>query len=445
MLLRSVIVALLAGAALGGCLGDAARFEIQLARREWRAEPAAAFLSEPDPIERLQQEVLEHNPELAEIRARVKSVLARARAAGRLPDLEFMFQVWNPPIRRPYAWNEADNIMFGLRQRFPLGGKLGAAEKEVLGEAQVMLQELRRKEQELLAMATQAYAQGVRAQTERGLHLDHVRVSERMVAVVRVRQESGQATQAELLRMLVELSRLHADISHIDQERQTARARLNTLLGRPPGTELDFPVRKVARRALASLEVLTARQAASEPGLAAAAQAIERERARVRAARKMALLPDLFVGADYWLNPSQRDGYALMLGINLPWLNPANRDRVEEAQQSLAASQAGQRAAALRAGYELHDALATVEAAERLLAVLEDQLLPRALQSFEAAQASYVAGRADINTLLDAKRMAFQVQVDIARAEGHYRESLANLRRAVGADVFADGAARSQP
>src|SRR5205807_957183 len=85
-----------------------------------------------DPILRL---AMAHNPDIAAVKSRVDASLARARAAGTLPDLELKYELWGQPLRHPVSFGEAQTHMFGLRQTFPAAGSLDAKSRVAIEEA----------------------------------------------------------------------------------------------------------------------------------------------------------------------------------------------------------------------------------------------------------------------------------------------------------------------
>src|ERR1044071_7844850 len=90
-------------------------------------------------LETILRVALERNPDLAENQARARAAGALSQAASRLPDLEAKYEQWGVPLQRPYALDEAQMLMLGVRQTFPAWGSLdarGRAAAEDAGSAQ---------------------------------------------------------------------------------------------------------------------------------------------------------------------------------------------------------------------------------------------------------------------------------------------------------------------
>src|SRR5207244_3038242 len=99
------------------------------------------------------------------------------------------------------------------------------------------------------------------------------------------RYAAGRASQADVLRPVVELSKLHNDVIMHDQEAGLAVARLNVLLNRPPETPigpLDEPREEMLLPASADLQRLAIER---QPELQRARIEIERAEAELASAR----------------------------------------------------------------------------------------------------------------------------------------------------------------
>ena len=152
------------------------------------------------------------------------------------------------------------------------------------------------------------------------------------------------------------------------------------------------------------------------------------------AARSAARRPGFMVGADYWYMPTfdTKHAYAFMASINLPWLNPAHKDELREAEHLLAADRAALDATLNMARYRLEDALARYDAAQDSFTIIDRDLMTQARQSFEAAQASFRAGDESAIGFLDSLRAFFRVRHERVRALARLGESLADIERALG-------------
>jgi outer membrane protein TolC len=384
------------------------------------------------------------NPDLKEAQQRVRASLERASQAARLPDLEFKAEIWAVPLARPYALGEAGMIMFGLRQMFPAPGSLDAASRAAFLDARVGAEALRGKEQDLVLAVRKAYAEFWRAETEHQVHVEHEALTEQMVGLARVSYKAGRSTQGDVLRLLVELSRLHSQLLSVEQERQTAQALLNTMMAREPGAPLGPPselqLPSLASEADAKSEPEPELESPAIdpelPELKAAAQSVDRGAARLESARIAATRPSFMIGADYWNQPliEPHNAYSAMFSMNLPWLNPRHEEEVREAEHALSADRSALESARNAARLRLREAWVRAQSAERLYRVIERDLLVQAKQSLDAAEASFATGRSDALGLLDALKSYLDVRLEHARSKSALVSALADLDRARGSD-----------
>jgi len=374
------------------------------------------------------------NPELQEAQERVRSATARASAAGRLPDLEAKYEQWAVPLSRPYALDEADTLMAGLRQTIPAPGVLGARSRAAKGDAEILAQAERARQQDVRARGKRAFYDYYRAYREYRIHLEHVDLEKRIVELARQNYQVGRATQQDVLRTIVDLSRLHSDVADLVQQVESSKAQLNTLMARPVDAPLGPPEDVAPELIHVQAPQLEGAVDKSRPEVAAARIGIRRSEAALDAAKTEATVPSITVGADYWYQPMStvRHAYGAMVSINLPWLSGRRSDQIREAEHALAADIRAVEVTRNNARFEARDALARMTAAQQSFRIIDQELVPQARQSFEAAQAAFSAGKGDALGLLDSARSYLQVRLDDARAIARLGISVADLERALG-------------
>ncbi|HUR29345.1 MAG TPA: TolC family protein, partial [Planctomycetota bacterium] len=192
-------------------------------------------------LEVIERIVLERNPDLGEEQSRIRASLERVSASGRLPDLELKYEQWGVPLVRPYDLGSADTVMIGLRQTIPAPGTRGAASRVAFEDAAIGRATLHTRELDLLLQVRRAYFEYVLAEREYALHLEHAELTKRLSELARAGYGAGRGNQQDVLRITVELSRLHNDLVAIGQRKRSSVALLNTLMGREPDAPLGPP------------------------------------------------------------------------------------------------------------------------------------------------------------------------------------------------------------
>src|SRR3954470_22666305 len=253
-------------------------------------------------LETILRVALERNPDVAENQARARAAEARAQAAGRLPDLEAKYEQWGVPLARPYALNEANTLMLGLRQTFPAWGTLDARGRAAAEDAASAQDAARARRQEIAAQVRRAYASYYGADQELRLHLEHVGLTSRILELARLNQRTGHGSLQDVLRLELELTRLHTDVARIERQQRSSRALLNALMDRP----VDAPLGPPEDLSVAPITDIAALEKGIEthrPEVVAAAHGVRRSEALLDGARRSARFPNVMVGLDYWYMP----------------------------------------------------------------------------------------------------------------------------------------------
>jgi len=385
-------------------------------------------------LETILRVALDQNRDVAENKARARAAEARSHAASRLPDLEAKYEQWGVPLSRPYALDRADTLMVGLRQTFPAWGSLDARGRAAAEDAGSAQDAARARRQEVGAQVRRTFATYYKADQELRLHLEHVGLTSRVLELAKLNQRTGHGGLQDVLRLELELTRLHTDVARIEREQRSSRALLNALMDRPPEAPLGPPedLTVIPTKDITALE---RNLDANRPELGAAARAVRRSEALLEGTRRSAQFPNVMVGLDYWYMPmgvETHHAYGAMVGINLPWLSGRRRDEVREGEQTVQAEQHALESTRNAVRYELRDAAARLESARQSFTIIDQDLLAQAKRSLEATQAAYATGHGDAVGLLDALRSYLQVRIERVRALAELASSQADLERAAG-------------
>jgi cobalt-zinc-cadmium efflux system outer membrane protein len=268
-----------------------------------------------------------------------------------------------------------------------------------------------------------------------------------VLELVRLNQRTGHGGVQDVLRLQLELTRLHTDVARIEREQRSSRALLNALTNRPAQAPLgppeDLAIPPAAdRNALATeWEPGLDRQ---RPEIDAAERAVRRSEAVLEATRRSARFPSVTIGVDYWYMPmaETRHGYGAMVGINLPWLSGRRRDEEREAEQTVTAERQALQSTRNVIRYQVLDASARLDSARQSFTTIEENLLLQARRNLDATQSAYAAGQGDAVGLLDALRAYLQVRIERVRALAELATSQADLERAAGVLTVDGGGAR---
>lgn len=399
-----------------------------------RDEAGLAKEARLEPILRL---AMAHSPDIAESTARLHSSTELVGAAGHLPDLELKYEQWGVPLARPWALDQSDTLMLGVRQAFPAFGNLDAQSQAAAEDSEIQFANLRTRQLDIAQQVRRAYYQYDFAFVEYQIHVEHAAIAERLVELGRANFRAGKGTQQDVLKMGVELTRLHSDLAAIEQRKRSTAALLNSLMARDPDAPLGPPAELQAQEIKPTLADLEQAAGTNRPEIAAAEHTVGRTNAQLHATERTANWPSFMVGIDYWFMPTgeKTHAYGAMVSMNLPWINSQHREQARAQEYEVTANKRTVDSVRITVRFQVRDAYARYQAALETFRIIDQDLLSQARQSFEAAQATYATGGGDALGLLDALRSLLEVRLDRARALVELDVSIGDLERAVGAEV----------
>jgi cobalt-zinc-cadmium efflux system outer membrane protein len=382
-------------------------------------------------------EALRSNPEIHVAKKKAEAIGARAKQATYLEDPEINLEAWGVPLNHPLRYRSANPLIVGVRQKLPFFGKVGLKGEMAGQEVRMVEEELRAKEQEIIAKVKSAYADYFMASKGVEIYRELLDLLSHTSATAEGLYQVGRAPQQDIIKALLERTDLLNKLTWAEKDLFTSRARLNTLMSRPPDSSLAQPgepaITPVDLRS-SDLEKIAVTQ---RPELRSLQSSITRSDRAVELAERNRKYPDFMLGLQYWFAPDQspRHMYAPMLTLSIPfspWTKDKHNYEIEEALAERQAARANLAAMKNMALFEIRDISTKAEAAMRSISIYRDGLLPQAEQSFQAAVAAYQTGGVNFMTLLDAQRTIRDVRMGYYKALVDYEQSRADLERAVG-------------
>jgi outer membrane protein TolC len=228
----------------------------------------------------------------------------------------------------------------------------------------------------------------------------------------------GKVTLQDVLRAQIEQDRLRTEIANLEDSRSSLLAQFKAALGlkaedpAPPmpqrfeSTSLDLTSDKLFATALAQNQRLKSMEAE-----------VRAAEASILLARK-ARLPDFSLGfmADVKMNPTL---YRLPGGpgtVSLPIWRDKIAAQIAEAQANKRGAEARLSAEQIALAVDFAERSYLYREATRNLALLNDQLLPKARLSLEVARSGYLASQIDFFNLTDSERTLLGFELDKVEA-----------------------------
>ena len=381
-------------------------------------------------------EALAKNPTLIALRKQFEATRLRPAQERFLMAPTFEAQIWQWPISS-LAPAQPTMIMFTAGQDIPGRGKRGARAAVLEKQADVAESEIAVRAREVIDDVKRVYADLFLARTHIDIHLASVDLLRQFADISEAKYVTGRISQQDVLKAVVELSKLHDDLVMMDERALLAEARLNTLLDRPPGASIG-PVGAAQERVILPASADFQRMALeSQPELRHALLQREHAEAALTAARTE-YKPDFFVGGGYMLMPRERDAWTASVGItwpNAPWSRGRLDARVAEATADIEAARARERAVESAIRLAVQEAYVRVQSASRRAALLRTSVVPQSEQTLEVSRVAYQADRVDFLALIDNQRVLLDAQLAYYRALSDLEQAIADLERAVGTDL----------
>jgi len=388
-------------------------------------------------LEDIEREALSNNPEVRSAEGRVAVTKTKVPAAGALDDPMLMYRNWGTPLGKPWDWNQSQQ-MFMYQQAFPGPGKR-AARTEVartqIGESDSQIEIVKR---EIGVEVRKAFYDLLRSSDEHRIHDQQMDLSKQALQSATVKYTVGSVPQQDVLKAQIAMTRLADHLVSLDEEEQSARAKLNSLMGRDPAAALEIGGQYGVARTLPSLVELERIAIDNRPELKSVAASSGVADAQLALARK-AYTPDFTVAGGYMLMPTGsmfRNNYMAEVTVSLPWLNRRKHDGdIQEAEASASVVRSEHNAQVNAAFLEIQQALIRARAAERSLKLYSDTLRPQAEAALKSASAAYEHDRTDFLNLIDSQNMLLDVETSYFKAAANLDSRIADLERAIGAPL----------
>ncbi len=385
---------------------------------------ASTANAQTDLYDELLAEAAVNSPEVHAAHQAWVAERARADAAGKLPDPRLTYGNFLQSVETRVGPQEHQ---VALQQTIPWFGSLGRERAVVRSAAGVARARLHATWLDVELRVTRTLHELHRLDRTLELERDAFELLQQFEDVARTRLRVNQSTTADLLRLQVELGRSEDRLRRLEDRRTPVVARLNALLDRPRGSDVEITPTLRTWTELAPRDSLALRLQQDHPRLRALQFEIEREERRTDVARDRGR-PDLTFGLAHTFvgerDPADLDGNGddatlATVSINLPLWRGKVGAGVREAQRRRAANESRYRAVHNELDAALEDALYEFDDAERRMDLYASTLVPKAEESLGATLDAYANGRSDFGELIDVQRtlLAFRLELLEARVD----------------------------
>jgi outer membrane protein TolC len=392
----------------------------------------------PLKLRALIEEAVQKNPEVIASRSRSEVLKERPSQAASLDDPMLGLGILNLPTDT-FSFRQDDMTQkeISLTQRLPYPGKRGLRSEMAQKEAEAALKDSEEVKVKVAREMKMAYYELFYVQKAIEITEKNRELLKLLTQIAETKYSVGEGIQTDILKSQVELSRMIDELIMLNQNKRALKARINTLLHRPPFAPLGDPEEIAFTKFSADPEDLVKEAAEQRPLLQSMKKMVERNQAGLRMAERE-YYPDFDIKLAYGQRDDSSTGrradmVSAMVGFNIPiWYKSRQEKKVGESQKEILAAKDQLAAMTNDIRFMVGEKLTEIERAERQMELLKTGIIPQATLSLDSAMSSYRVNKVDYMALLDSLMTLFKYEIQYYRLLIEHRKNIAEVESAVG-------------
>jgi len=352
-------------------------------------------------LQSLIDEALKNNRELLVAESRWRAATYRVPQARSLPDPMVMVGYQNEGWDEyTFGRMEGAQWMYSLSQMFPFPGKRGLKGEMAERDAESIEASNRALRLRTVSTVKELYYDLFRTYKDIDLVHDRTSLFSRIEAAAVARYSSGMAPQQEVLMAQTEKYMLLERETMLKQKLQSLETMLNAAVGRNVTSPLGRPSEPAPTAFSYSLDEISAIATERAPEIRSRARMTASADARVNMARKE-YFPDMTLAASVFKRTGEfEDMWSLTATFNIPLYFGTKGQAVLEARSLSSEATHELEAGRLMVASSIRDNFSMLTAAEKLMELYKQGLIPKTYQDVESAMAGYSAGRVEAITVI---------------------------------------------
>jgi outer membrane protein TolC len=388
------------------------------------------------------EQVLARNPSLAQMAAAWEAASARYPQVTSLDD-PMLLGMLGPGTFGSNNFNTAYMVRFS--QKLPFPGKLGLRGDRATANASAAQLDIEDMRLQLIEAAQTAFFEYFLVHRALEVNQESLKLWQNAKQDAKSRYETGKVDQQDVLQADVEIGREQERRLSLQEMRQIAIARINTLMHLLPDSPLPPPPQEIKLLSkLPQAQELRAAALDNRPDLRAIADRIKADQAALALAYKD-FYPDFDVMAGYdafWQEKELRPQIGLQM--NLPIYKGRRHGAVAEAQAQIAQRRAELARQVDQVNYQVQEAFEKASKSEKSVLLYKETILPAAELNAKAARSAYVTGKIPALSRIEAERNLVNLRDRYYEALADYFRRRATLDRVVGATITRTGSGRAE-
>jgi outer membrane protein TolC len=366
-------------------------------------------------------EARRNNPEVLAFKAKYEVYKSRTSPFRNLMD---------PMVATEVSSN--DMKMYSITQNLPFPTKLSSKSNLARAEAEMYRNVFLEKVQEILNKVKKSYANLFFLHKEYKIANESRSFFNQLFNVASQNYSVGKATQTDMLRAQVELSKIENDLLRIKDEIGIEETRLNMLLDRDINSSIGIPEEVSADAADIPLEELFKIAKENEPSLQSSQWSNEKAK-RMKSIAKQSYLPDFSLKFTQQEMPGGITDQKYMVGLSIPiYFWGKQNEKVREAEANIKLAEAYERAVENKILLDVKEAKINVDNYYRTKDLYKNTIIPQAKASLNSALSAYEANEIEFLSLLDSERTLISLELEYYKSMSDLYKAIADLEEAVG-------------
>jgi outer membrane protein, heavy metal efflux system len=364
-------------------------------------------------LDDLIQQALKNSPDLLVSESRVQASRYRIPQAKALPDPMFMFGYQNEGFDRITIGEEQGaQGMFALSQMFPFPGKRGLKGEMATKDAESLEAMLRVAQLKIVATVKQLYYDLFLAYKNIDILTKLTEYFSSVEDAATARYSSGMGSQQEVVMAQTEKYMLLERKEMQKQKIEAIQGMLNSTVGRDVNAPLGRPAEPASAPYSFGMDALLAMAKDNSPEIRSRQKMVETAESKVKMAKKE-YFPDVTLGANYYPRTKMfMDMWSLTATVNIPIFYKSKQEpAVQEANANLLGAKRELAATEYMLSSGIRENYSMAQAAERLMKIYKEGLIPKTNQDFQLALSGYATGKIEAMTAISRLKALLDTEI----------------------------------
>jgi outer membrane protein TolC len=385
-------------------------------------------------LQQLIAEAQTNSPELQAARHKAAAAGFRVPQVESLPDPIFTFGYQNMGFSKyTYGTEQESQWMFSASQAVPFPGKLSLKGKAAVKESESLGASYESARLKLISRIKEVYSDLYAAYKTIDLLNERTTLFTAIEGAALARYSANKGSQQEVLMAQTEKYMIIEKETMLRQKIETLEASLNTLLGRRANSPLGRPIDLALTYIPNTLDELILISSNKSPEVGSKDKMIGSAEAKLAFAKKDYIPDFVFTGSYNARGNGFNSMWSFTTGINIPiFALSKQRNAEREAEASLAEARKMMESTMLAVTASIRENYSQFKAAERLLPLYKDGIIPKGMQDVDLSLSNYKTGTADTLTVITRLKAVIDYEIAYWNQFAEHEKAAARIESFTG-------------